>query len=133
MREGVLESTPISHESRPELESDMAGLWKKYRFPGEPPPPGSVGEQRMRKYAEQYISATIGITTTSRVSAEVRAASDSTRRNLHNQLAIMIYGEMRSGMPQRLATKICDFAAELVHPGMTLEDLSSLARADEPT
>ncbi len=42
-----------------------------------------------------------------------RESSDKAQRDLHNQIAIMIFGESRSNMNEDLAIKISNFAHEV--------------------
>jgi len=77
--------------------------------------------------AKDYTECVIGANTKKDSASDVvRNSSNSRRRELHNELAIMIYGRIRSGMDNRSAVKISDFAAEIAYPGMTLAELEEM-------
>lgn len=121
-----------SRESR--TLSRVGELWKRHRFPGDPPPPGSPAEERLISVAKEYIDTVLAEKKIHTDSANTWSNSEGKRRKLHNQLGIMIFGQARSGMDHHLAVALSDFATELEYPGMTLEQLeevSELGKAEE--
>ena len=114
----------IESERDPVLEK----LWRKYRFANKPPIKESVAEQRLFSACKKYISLVDNMPTlisagiqpdsenyfANRKSVDFVKQSDSARRELHNQIAIMVVGKPRSGMEESLALKIADFAREYV-------------------
>jgi hypothetical protein len=82
--------------------------------------------------AKDYIECVIGVNTKKDSASDVvRNSSNSRRRELHNQLAIMIYGSLRTRMDDRSAVNISDFAAEIAYPGMTLTELEEMNSEQE--
>lgn len=126
------EGSFIPPETKDLHVSEMATLWKKYRLPGKPPPTGSIAEQRMCQYAEEYLNCVIGETTKKEVASNVvRNSSSETRRDLHNKLSIMIYGVVRDSLHEVDADKISEFATELLYPGYTFKQLEDGAYKEE--
>ena len=107
--------------------------WKKFRFPDEPPRPGTPVEQRMIDTAERYINLAFSRKLRGKNSASegVKRASESEQRVLHNQLAIMIFGEARTGMKYDTATAVKDFAASIAHPGFSTEQIYEMLNSDD--
>jgi hypothetical protein len=89
---------------RQEKERDeyLNMLWDDYGFPGKPPFKESAAEKRLKSTCEAY-SVFIDSGTDS---------SESARRVLHNELALMCVGAQRSGMDITMAENISQFAYE---------------------
>jgi hypothetical protein len=90
--------------------SEIARYWRKFSFPGTPPREGTPVEKRLldisRKYFEQALSCE---------RKKNSIGSSAERRELHNQLSLMIIGKQRSDIDLALAEKIADFASYLVN------------------
>lgn len=113
--------------SQNESGEAVSRLWKRYGFPDQPPRAGTVAEQRLVQNAKDYIECVVGANTKKDSASDVvRNSSNLRRRELHNKLAIMIYGRLRSGMDNGSAVNISDFAAEIAYPGMTLAELEKI-------
>lgn len=102
--------------------------WKKYRFPGEPPRQGTPVEQRMINVSKEYIKYAFSkkLRGENVASKGVQDASESHQRVLHNQLALMVYGENRSSMDFRRATNVKEFASSIAYPGFTIDQVSEM-------
>jgi hypothetical protein len=114
--EGLSKNKSPSKEPDPYLES----LWDEYDFSGKPPFAGSVAEQRLREACEKYANLMDSQTNifpgSGKDSYGIKkiSSSESDRRVLHNQIAIMTMGTQRTGMDSKLAEKISDFAYEYI-------------------
>ena len=120
----------------PEMEksSVLIDLWKNYSFPGMAPARGTIAEERLyetcteyarvvrlrqagqaRSYEdidpENYHSPEVVKTRM----AEQTEGSDREQRRLHNQIAIMVFGESRDTMKDSLAMKLKNFALEFAN------------------
>jgi hypothetical protein len=110
---------PIETEPDPVLRS----LWKKYNFPNKPPFKGSVAERRLKEACEGYSNLVKNADVinprlqqdSENYFAKTKISNlgyETRRRELHNNIAVMVVGEQRSGMREDLATKIANFALE---------------------
>ena len=99
----------IKQETRriEKFDPQFLGLWTKLGLPGKPPAQGSVAEGRLRETCERYTQYVIN------PEMMKHAGSDQRRRNLHNEIAIMLVGRPRSGMDGVEADKIANFAVQL--------------------
>lgn len=95
-------------------------LWEEYDFPGRAPVSGSEAENRLKQACSKYSLFLVGETHTRSKSSE------SDRRALHNQIAIMVVGKQRSGMDAKLAEHITDFAFEYAH-GYKLNEIDKFS------
>ena len=121
--------------------SQLPKLWRQFRFTGQPPRPGTIAEQRLHDVCENYVNLiTVGqgaVTMPAEEDSEnyrrpddIRPSyteqkvkiSDEHRRNLHNQIAIMVYGQARSEMNSALAKTIADFACQYI-TGSSIDQL----------
>jgi len=112
-----------------EVDPILNKLWRKYKFTTKPPIKGGVAEQRLLSACRSYTSLVDNlpqmINARSQQDSENYFAknrsvdfvreSESDRRELHNQIAIMIVGKQRSGMEESLALHLADFAREYVY------------------
>jgi len=99
----------------PEKEnSELTNLWRQFNFMGEPPEPGSVAENRLREKCLSYTSFVLN------EGKSGATGSDSYRRQLHNEIAIMVSGTQRSEMDFADADPIAEFAIKFA-TGMTRE------------
>lgn len=138
----TFESAPViepdngnEQEIKRETDPNLKELWKKYHFMGEPPFKDSPATQRLYDTCKRYLqyaldnkplSPTYKRDETEDYFAqfrrkEVRPISESSRRELHNQIAIMVLGKQRSEMEQDQADIIADFASELIY-GMPIAE-----------
>lgn len=99
-------------------EPFLQELWEEYGFRGKPPFAESVAEKRLKEACDKYANfvdhnkkeivgsskALYGISKFS--------SSEADRRVIHNQIALMVVGEQRSGMDVGLAKNIGEFAYE---------------------
>jgi hypothetical protein len=99
-------------------------LWEKYDFPGKPPYKETLAEKRLKDACQAYAAIVNQIAKSSMHSDHENyfsqinivkkiSASDSKRRELHNQIALMVSGKQRSGMALNDAEHIANFAIEL--------------------
>lgn len=91
--------------------SDLGRLWRKYNLFGEPLKPGTPVEARLREKCRAYSDLILG----GRVSD---ANGGSTRRQMHNEICIMVLGKAHADLSSATVEKIADFACELT-TGMT--------------
>ncbi len=117
-----------------EVDPILHKLWRKYKFTTKPPIKGGVAEQRLLNACRSYINLVDNlpqmINARSQQDSENYFAknraidfvkqSDSSRRELHNQIAIMIVGKQRSGMDESLALHLADFAREYAYENDSL-------------
>lgn len=99
-------------------------LWEKYDFPGQPPFKDSRAESRLKEACKKYSQIVHNLSSSyihrgdaenyipRTKSLERETSSDAERREAHNQIALMVAGEQRSGMAKGLAEQIADFALE---------------------
>jgi hypothetical protein len=103
-------------ESNPEKTEAIKNYWRKYGFAGTPPKADSVAEKRLINACEEYASYLLTLASINfGDSTALARGSDEKRRELHNNISIMITGSQRSGMEKSLADKIADFAARLTY------------------
>lgn len=93
-------------------------LWAAYGFPHNPPFSGSVAEKRLKNACDKY-SDFIDRDKNKFAGDEIHmygikkiSDSETARRELHNQIAIMTVGKLRTGMEMDSAKNIADFAYE---------------------
>lgn len=116
---------PIEKKEEESLfDSRLQDLWEEYDFPGKPPRKGTEAERRLHEKCRMYTqintkSASIGIRTENTINE--RYSSDSSQRQLHNDIAVMVMGRKRSGMEESTARAIANFACEYAL-GMTLDE-----------
>ncbi len=111
----------------------LASLWKRYRFPDKPPTAGTIANQRLYDTCKRYVVMIKtrqskrdilpeerdpenyhSLDTNKTLPIKQDEISDHEQRELHNQIAIMIFGQSRSSMKEELAMKINRFAHEFV-------------------
>jgi len=122
-------------DETPERDPLLVSLWKKYHFMGEPPVKGSPVEERLYNTCERYMRIVLNqdfVVPLKKdpsgyeggenyfVKKTEPTSSDASRRELHNQIALMVAGTQRSGMAYARAEEIANFACELVN-GYTLD------------
>lgn len=114
-----MEGTPLAHgRVEKTYEPFLLQLWEEYDFMGRPPFSGSEAEKRLKELCDKY-AGFIDHNKNQLPGDEAMiygskklSSSDSARRALHNQIALMVVGEQRSGMESRLARNIAEFAYE---------------------
>lgn len=126
-----------------ERDPVLLSLWKKYKFIGEPPVKGSPVEERLYETCRKYLKHALGEVSVAPVKKYyepetvgdsenyfakkqdlVKTSSDPSRRELHNQIALMVVGKQRSGMDSVSAEAIADFACELIN-GCKLSEIGT--------
>ena len=90
-----------------EKESVVFVLWKRYHFRGDPPRPGTPAESRLIEYCSQYIDFTLNPKLNGMI-------GQSSRRELHNTISVMLTGSSRQQINPAMAECISDFASLLV-------------------
>ncbi len=120
-------------ENPQHVDPILRGLWKKYHFVGNPPLSGSPVEERLNDTCKRYMKYVLGKvespqkrTDTEDYFAQFRQNikkpdSEATRRELHNQIALMVIGKQRSGLELAKAEEITEFASELTY-GCNVEE-----------
>jgi hypothetical protein len=119
-----------------EPNPSMLRLWTKYRFPrGGAPFAGSPAENRLvdacKRYAQYILNPdsfgkqrtrnpitgqNVPVVSEEDYFASRRvkdSSSDSARRQLHNEIALMVVGKQRSGMESEMAEHIANFAVDV--------------------
>lgn len=127
-----IETTLGTKEEKEFTERDqyLEKLWTKYQFVGEAPFKGSPVEKRLYNTCKKYNAFSLD---TSKYNAldtgtddenyfakprdflKILGSSEAARRELHNQIAMMVTGRQRSGMDFDEATEIAHFACEFVY------------------
>lgn len=115
-----------------DIETDFSRLskyWKTHAIPGQPPSKGSIAHKRLHDSCQKYAhvvrnQGNIEVVGRIQPDAEdyfasktgrmVGRSSDRYRRELHNEIAIMLYGRPRSGMETDLAEHIMEFALHYI-------------------
>lgn len=147
------DSSPLETEGSPHFESnefheggDIQKLWKKYRWMGEPPRAGSPVEGRLRETCRRYMKHVLGEAISPELD-QIKAGGDqedyfaqfrkkdkdssgASRRELHNQIALMVAGQQRSGMDTEAALRIAEFASEVAFNRSTAETLAAKERGE---
>lgn len=123
----------LNMENQREADPILKELWKKYHFIGNPPLAGSPVEERLKDTCARYMKYVLGKveppqtqSNTEDYFAQFRANvkkpdSEASRRELHNQIALMVLGSQRSGMDITTAEQLTDFASELTY-GCSIEE-----------
>ena len=129
---------PLSDIETKEYEM-LVKLWKKYHFLGNPPSADAPVTRRLydtcKKYAEYILNEEISRKETPdsenyfQKTTKKPPSSDLRRRELHNEIAIMVLGRQRTGMDERTALDVSDFATLLTH-GYDLKGLEELRKKD---
>ncbi len=128
MKSPELHEPEENFEEKIERDPELVFLWKKYRLFGEPPVKGSPVEERLRDTCRRYMEyATnpeqfkkIINTDSENYFSQGRplmktGESNAARRELHNQIALMVVGNQRSGMHVERAEELADFASEYIY------------------
>lgn len=111
---GVIKNVPEKNRD-PFLEE----LWMEYGFHGKPPFVGSIAEKRLKETCDKYadcvdhnLNKIPGDEAAAYGGVKKISTSESYRRELHDQIAVMIVGRKRTGMEESLANRITDFSYE---------------------
>ena len=88
------------------ISKRLGKLWKKFAFKGNPPKPGSPVEKRLFDTCDKYTNFAINMGL-----ANV-PSSDKVKRELHNQIALMVASKQRTIMLPHEAEEIADFACQ---------------------
>jgi hypothetical protein len=108
----------IKNLSEKKCDPFLEELWIEYNFHGKPPFAGSVAEKRLKEICGKYANF---LDHSKKMlpgeefviyGAKKISSSDVNRRELHDQIAVMVMGKQRSGMDDSLARSITDFAYE---------------------
>lgn len=109
-----MESLKIKTQEK-EYDPFLESLWREYNFPGTPPVEGSQAEIRLKdlcgKYA-LYVEAQDPVALDRKTQESKMKSSELERRNIHNQIAMMVIGKQRSGLVNSEAEYIGEFAFE---------------------
>ncbi len=100
-------------------ESNLDRLWRSYKFSGVAPKEGTPAANHLFDVCSEYVNMVL----------KNKGYSDIRRRELHNQIAIMVVGEVRSSMATKTAEHIADFASELVQ-GFRFDEAEKYAPVD---
>lgn len=111
------EMPPTPSNKDPEYDDYLETLWNRYGFSGNPPILNSDAEKRLKEKCERYSRFIID-------TKNKASYSDPTRRQLHNEIAIMTVGKQRSGMGSEEARHVANFALVFIH-GLTVDDIES--------
>jgi hypothetical protein len=134
--EGVIEEKELT-----ERDPFLQKLWKKYRLAGEPPFQASPVENRLYETCKKYSAYDLGDAKEAVIAKKLgsensedyfsahrnirQPSSDASRRELHNQIALMTLGVQRSGLDTARAEELAQFACELVY-GCSLSEAAEL-------
>lgn len=83
------------------IDSYLVGLWKEYKFLGEPPRLGSIAEKRLKSACDAYTSFLLG--------DYIVPESDKRRRELHDEIARMTTGKSYNELDYRTIEQLQDF------------------------
>ncbi|MBI2474216.1 MAG: hypothetical protein HYV68_00790 [Candidatus Taylorbacteria bacterium] len=106
---------PERKRSAEKVDPLLAKLWRENNFFGESPVKNSPVEKRLRNLCEQYaatVSRTFGFT----------PERERNRRDLHNQLSLMLTGKQRDTLDCVEAEKIGNFAF-ILYKGHSMDDM----------
>ena len=107
-------------DNKPEVEKSLIEkLWKSYHFYGSAPVEGSGSYNRLHNLCESYIKYLFNdklINTT---------GSEPMRRELHNQIALMVLGKLRTNMDPKKAEDVADFAC-MFATGLHIKDVEAV-------
>ena len=105
---------PIASAQEKSRDPFLEELWSGYGFPGRPPFEGGTAETRLKEACNKYaiFIDEDGTKSPKDRSLHERKISDSERRKLHNEIALMVVSEQRSGMLNSMAEHIGEFAYE---------------------
>ncbi|MGB8816044.1 MAG: hypothetical protein WCC74_02315 [Minisyncoccia bacterium] len=102
-----MEKLNIEQENTREYDHTLLNLWKKNGFLGNPPFRDTTAEQRLKEMCLSYYRLMID-------GHLIRVrGSDDKKRELHNQIALIVIGKQRSDIDTGTAEKIANFAYEL--------------------
>jgi hypothetical protein len=94
-------------------------LWFEYGFHGKPPFAGSIAENKLKEACDKYADCVDhdkkmlpGEEVAIYDGSKKISTSETYRRELHDQIAVMIAGRQRTGMEEHLAMHITNFAYE---------------------
>ena len=132
-----MKSPELAHEREDDIEEkierdpELVLLWKRYRFMGEAPVKGSPVEARLKDTCRKYMLWATKPEQFKKIEVEnsnpeeyfarkpdrlkITGESEAARRELHNQIALMVTGNQRSGMNVERAEEIADFASEYIY------------------
>ncbi len=128
MSEGIQQLPSEENRERESLfDPFLEDLWNKYNFSGHPPKKGSQAESRFFDKCALY--ATYLDHPIHYPDEHAKKDSDSMRRQLHNEIAIMIMGQKRSGMKSSQAEHIANFAYEYAR-GITPDEAEKFKQKD---
>ena len=113
-------NNPESKESN-ENPYNLNRYWKRYNFPGNPPRPGTVAEQRVIDASIAYVKIAEECAINNN-----QTVSDARRRSCHDALALLIFGKTRTDLNLTMANKLGDFAAYLI-TGQSLQSTTAEA------
>jgi len=83
----------------------IALTWKKYGFPGRPPVAGGEAEEKLLRACEKYVESVL----------KMEAGKyENSRRDLHNRIAMIVYGKRRESLDNEAAEKLSNFASEII-------------------
>lgn len=111
--EGPISVPSEEKEEMEEFDPRLEELWEKYKLSGQPPRMGSKAETRLKEKCSEYAGFSIGDKTVFST-ADSAYKYDIRKRQLHNEIAIMVVGQQRSGMKASLAQNIANFVIEYI-------------------
>jgi|SRR5581483_3154092 len=109
--------TVTQSESQEEFDPYLKDLWEEYHFTGNPPKAGSLAEKRLQEKCFEYAEYVTGLMSKYQTGSAQLRGSDAynyseKKRQIHNEIAIMVVGQQRSGMDTDLAENIANFAID---------------------
>lgn len=115
----------MSFESPRSLEHSeydkLVSLWREFGFIGKPPKDGSPVLERLKEACESYVKF-VESESVHRV-----PGSEAKRRNLHNEIALMVIGKERSRVDLKTAEKITEFVCRFTRGVGCSQILSELS------
>lgn len=94
-------------------------LWKKFHLVGNPPKVGTPVMDRLFNACQSYINFL------AKSKINMMTDSEATRKDLHNQIALMVDGRVRTSMSPKRSEEISNFASFLVYK-VGIEDLEKI-------
>ena len=115
--EAPQQEVPSEEKKESLYDPRLEDLWDEYNFPGKPPKKDSGAEKSLLDKCSLYAVYMDGQAHT----LHENQTYDTQRRILHNEIAIMVVGQKRSGMKASLAEDVANFAYEYAR-GVTLKE-----------
>lgn len=92
-------------------EEELKSLWNEYDFFGEPPRVGTPVMKRLYNLCKSYVD----LLTEDVLKQRDAKLYQPKRREIHDAICTMVFGNSRENISEDVAEKITDFASRLVY------------------